>query len=560
MQEEERALDLATSREAARRRLWTSVTAGSALLIGLQVDLVSVSPARALSTLGGAIGLSWIFSARSIHGKGQPPRLWLRYLLAALDTLPISGMVFLFNAPVLAVGYFLTILPNSFARDRWLGYVTTAAALIGFVAASFAHALAVPGLADWPLTLLTVIVLAAVSQQVIRLPAGLMRRLRRMRECLARVDGGERHIRADARGDDELGFLERRFNYLLDERALLIESVQQEAEQLADVASRVHDAASALQRRSGDAASGAQQLSEGLTRQRELAADGLLVGQQALATAEATRETADLTAKDANHVDATASQSREAIERAAQTLVRVSTDVGSSAERVQRLAPASERVGDFVATVSRIARQTNLLALNAAIEASRAGDEGLGFAVVADEIRKLAGESAQAAKLIASTVQRVREDIGEAVRSMDTTSREVTNAGSIAHEATSALSAMVNGITRFAEQSGAVAALAQTQVSLAAGAVTAFDTLDSSAKQSARNAQRAADTSTAQRECIEELSRSASQLSQAAARMRATAMPHSAAASVVLPARPSAPATAFETTVIESPATHSIAA
>jgi methyl-accepting chemotaxis protein len=269
-----------------------------------------------------------------------------------------------------------------------------------------------------------------------------------------------------------------------------------------------------------------------LQQQRNLAAEGVRAGQQALTTAESTRGTAVRTADDAHTVDNVASASREAIERAAHTLVRVSEDVGASAERVQRLAPASD-VGEFVATVSRIARQTNLLALNAAIEASRAGDQGLGFAVVADEIRKLAGESAQAAKVIASTVQRVRDDIGDAVQSMDTTAREVSDAGTIARDATRALSTMVDGITRIAQQSDDVAALAETQAALAAGAVAAFDALDVSAQGASGSARDAADAALAQRTSIDELSRSAAQLSQAAARMRAVALRHTAEFAVV---------------------------
>jgi methyl-accepting chemotaxis protein len=249
-------------------------------------------------------------------------------------------------------------------------------------------------------------------------------------------------------------------------------------------------------------------------------------GHDALRTADGARRTADITAADAHVVDDVAAASREAIERAAQALVRVGTDVTAAATTVRALQPASEQVGRFVDTVSRIARQTNMLALNAAIEASRAGEDGLGFAVVADEIRALSVESAQAAKRVAATVQRVRDDIDAAVLAMDTTADEVQGAGSIARDATRALSSMVDGISRITRQSDEVATLAHTQAQLSASAASAFDALDLSAQRASAGARAAADASAAQRVSIEALSHSAQQLSQSAARLRALAIRH----------------------------------
>ena len=469
--------------------------------------------------------MNWLLSAIGVRERWY--RWWLRYVFAVFDTLLISSVVYLFGSPVLVLTYILAIVPYSFDRGPSLGYVTTASSVAGYLGASYAYGYVHPDRAvPWPQVLLAAALLLVVAQQVIQMPSRLITRIRKTRERMAQVERGELHARADARHADELGFLERSFNRMLDELTLLIETVQNEADELAAVAAQVHAAANMLERRAGDVASGAESLSQGLFAQRELTADGLSVGREALGTAEATRETAEHMARDAKTVDEVAVASREAIERAAQTLARVGTDVGTSAERVQRLAPASERVGDFVATVSRIARQTNLLALNAAIEASRAGDQGLGFSVVADEIRKLATESAQAAKVIASTVQRVRDDISDAVQSMDMTAREVSDAETIAHDATRALSVMVDGIARIAQQSDAVSSLAHTQATLAAGALTAFDTLDASAAHAAGNARSAADGALAQRTSIADLSHSAAQLSQAAARMRAVAQRH----------------------------------
>jgi methyl-accepting chemotaxis protein len=428
---------------------------------------------------------------------------------------------------VLVLAYILAIVPYSFDRGPALGYVTTGVSVAGFVAASFAHnAVAGQNPTPVPHILLAAGLLLVVAQQVIQMPTRLIMRLRRTRERMAQVERGDLSARADARHSDELGFLERSFNGMLDELQLLIETVQREADELAAVATQVYGAASTLQRRAVEVAGGAHSLSDELHVQQQHAAEGLRTGQDARRTADATRRTAEITANDAHTLDDMAGASREAIERAAQALLRVGTDVNAAATTVRALQPASEHVGHFVDTVSRIARQTNMLALNAAIEASRAGEDGLGFAVVADEIRALSVESGLAAKRVAATVQRVRDDISAAVLAMDTTADEVQGAGTIARDATRALSGMVDGISRITKQSDEVALLAQTQAQLSATAASAFEALDLSAQRASSGARTAAESSTAQRSSIEELSRSAQQLSQAAARMRTVALRH----------------------------------
>ena len=457
------------------------------------------------------------------HAEGQ--RIDLRGWILMSLTLLTSGAVYVFEMPALAIAYLPLVAGVAFDRRRNLGYAMTAVSVIGFVLAGASRAITQSAdIAVWTRLVVTAVLLLIVALQLLRFPTTLMARVGTLRDLMVRAERGDYRARANERAVDELGLLERRFNRLLDRLTQLVETVQLEADSLGVVAVQVHHAASALQAGSGRVVDGVHALRESLSTQRDLATDGLLAGQQASATAQSTRVTAQHTAEDAHAVDQVASASREAIERAAHALVRARDDVGNSAERVQRLAPASERVGEFVATVSRIARQTNLLALNAAIEASRAGDQGLGFAVVADEIRKLASESAQAAKLIAAIVQRVREDIGEAVQAMDQTARDVSDAGTIARDATRALSAMVDGIARIAQQSDEVASLAATQTALAGAAVGAFDALEVSVRDASGGARQAADASLAQRSSLEALSRSAALLAQAAARMRAVAV------------------------------------
>lgn len=530
--DEERAMDITTFRTAATRRFWSTIFIAGVLIAGLRLGLADVSLPAVLAMFSTAIAANWGLAA--IGASTRWYRRWFKYVFAVFDTALISGVIYLFGSPVLVLTYILAIVPYSFDRGPALGYLTTLSSTVGFLIASYGYAQARPAdAAPWPQVLLAAVMLIVVAQQVIQMPSKLITRIRRTRERMAQVERGDLQARADARHADELGFLEMSFNRMLDELTLLIDTVQREADELAAVATQVHGAASVMQRRAGDVTSGATALSDELVHQRERAREGVLCSQEARRTADTTLQTAAVTATDAHEVDRAATASREAIERAAQALLRVGSDVNATAEQVRLLAPASEQVGDFVATVTRIARQTNLLALNAAIEASRAGDEGLGFAVVADEIRTLAVESAQAAKRIAATVQRVRDDIGAAVLAMDHTADEVAGAGQIARDATQALSALVSGIARIAHQNDDVASLAHAQAQLSAGVANAFEALDTSAERAARGARTAADASIAQRASIEELSRSAAQLSQTAARMRAVALRHTSEFAVI---------------------------
>ena len=113
------------------------------------------------------------------------------------------------------------------------------------------------------------------------------------------------------------------------------------------------------------------------------------------------------------------------VEKAVAQMSKIEQTVNNSAQVVTTLGARSKEIGQIVDTISGIAGQTNLLALNAAIEAARAGEQGRGFAVVAEEVRKLAEQSQDAAKKIATLISEIQGETDKAVVAMSEGTREV---------------------------------------------------------------------------------------------------------------------------------------
>ncbi|AMD01619.1 MULTISPECIES: methyl-accepting chemotaxis protein [Halomonas] len=109
---------------------------------------------------------------------------------------------------------------------------------------------------------------------------------------------------------------------------------------------------------------------------------------------------------------ANAEQASSEAEGASVTARRGGAAVQQVAETMNDLDRSSSEIASIISTIDNIAFQTNILALNASVEAARAGEHGRGFAVVAAEVRKLAQNSANAAReineLITSNVERVK--------------------------------------------------------------------------------------------------------------------------------------------------------
>ncbi len=97
----------------------------------------------------------------------------------------------------------------------------------------------------------------------------------------------------------------------------------------------------------------------------------------------------------------------------ARLIAETADTMRQASDLIQRLEQSSRDVGQAVSKIHSVVFHVNMLALNASIEAAHAGDAGKGFAVVAAEVKKLAGETKEAAGIIDGKVELIQKNTGD---------------------------------------------------------------------------------------------------------------------------------------------------
>jgi len=244
-------------------------------------------------------------------------------------------------------------------------------------------------------------------------------------ECMILAKGDLRKNDSKISSHDEIGQLENGFSTMRSSLADMVTKMAAASSRVADNSRALSEGAEQIGQTAGQTAVAIGQIAEGATHQAQQISQvkEKIVSNQnqvnaGLKEAAATFEAATLTST-------IATDGIQTLKGAIEQLATVRSTVNFATESIQNLGRRSQEIGSIVGIITGIAGQTNLLALNAAIEAARAGEQGRGFAVVAEEVRKLAEESAQAAKQIADLIRDIQAETSVTVRTMESNLEQV---------------------------------------------------------------------------------------------------------------------------------------
>lgn len=194
----------------------------------------------------------------------------------------------------------------------------------------------------------------------------------------------------------------------------------------------------------------------------------------------------------------------------------IELSVNDSAALAKQLGERSQTIGKIAELITSISSQINLLALNAAIEAARAGEHGRGFAVVATEVRKLAEQSADAAKQIDELIKGIQGDSQQSVYAMDRVIREVQSGKELVNDAGKTFQMILHAIQHVAYKIQEVSAITEEISASSEEIAASVDETARISEESSRNTQNIAASSEEQLASMDNISLSADSLSKMA--------------------------------------------
>ncbi|WP_446011378.1 methyl-accepting chemotaxis protein [Candidatus Electrothrix sp.] len=295
----------------------------------------------------------------------------------------------------------------------------------------------------------------------------------RLLEEITELADGDLSIRATVT-EDVIGTLADSLNLMLEELGTAFVRIKQSAEQVGSTANILSASTGEL---AGQNNNQANMINEAVQEINQLTKAIREAADQANQSASFSRESSQV-----------AGEGAKAVRETSQAMEAIRGNVQNTARSIKRLGESSQEISDFARTINEISDRTSILALNASIQAAAAGEEGRGFAVVAEEIQRLAERAAVSTRQIETLIKNILGEITEAGISMDSSIQEVVQGTQLSQNALSRLDEITERSNEVFELIQGVASASQQQADTTAILATSMGEIGSISLETAEEA------------------------------------------------------------------------